>query len=141
MVPSIRERERDWGGEQGKQGVKKKIGIRSGMRKAESKVGGVEQGEKHRPWGVYPPALHSFCHFSCTAIFAARRQGGRLFLSTVPPISLVLSPQCCYLNPLVLPKQPVKACRTAPGSIPWHGYARWARTNGTSHLPLTAERR
>jgi len=56
MVPSIRERERDWGGEQGKQGVKKKIGIRSGMRKAESKVGGVEQGRSTVP-GVFIPQL------------------------------------------------------------------------------------
>lgn len=35
MVPSIRDRERDWGGEQGRGGGDEKIPIGSGMRKVE----------------------------------------------------------------------------------------------------------
>lgn len=109
MVPSIRER--DWGGEQGKQGVKKKkIGIKSGMRKAESKVGGVEQREKHRPWGVHPPALHSFCHFSSYSHFCSMKTGKEV----IPEYSPTNQPGS---EPSVLLSKPITSAKATCHSL------------------------
>lgn len=118
MVPSIRERERDWGGEQGKQGVKKKIGIRSGTRKAESKVGGVEQGEKHHPWGVYPPALHSFCHFSSTAIFCSKKTGREVIPEHSPTNQPGFEPSVLLSKPISTAKATCQSLSNCPSFHP-----------------------
>lgn len=109
MVPSIRDRGTDWGGEQGKGGVDEKNTYRKWDEKGRV---GWEVWDRERevhPSSVFPQVFLPSVIFHLQTFFAARGQGGGLFPSTVPPISLALSPQCCYLHPLPVPKQSATA--------------------------------